>query len=128
MQEPEKPLNAIAHEFLTGKQCEYDDGKWVAVCKFNPYCGGWDIEDVPQYDTDMTTAWTLVTAMKACDGVSVKTATSNKRGDYCGVYGALPESRRKPGYIVRRMAICYAESMPLAICQAFIEACKPEEK
>ena len=122
----QKPLHVIAHELLTGKPCERVEKYWAErdFTFAHWYCEG---SFVPHYDSDISAAWRLVEAMKACEGVSVKTATSKDRGDYCGVYGALPESRRHPGYIVRRMAICYAESMPLAITMAFVEACKLEE-
>lgn len=116
----QKPLNVQAHELLTGKPCEYDDGKWVAVCKFNPYCGGWDIEDVPQYDTDWAAAGRLVEAMKKANS-HVKTTSFSDGVCMCEVTSFTSRI-----VLVKRHASASASTMPLAITTAFIEACKPE--
>lgn len=123
----QKPLNVIAHELLTGKLCEQDGDKWVCLGKFNPYHSGWEIEDVPQYDTDIAAAWRLVEAMRA-DGAVVQLCASGETGFNLAVVSTLDWDESK---LVKRtsnnpFSDASGKTMPLAITTAFVEACKPE--
>lgn len=137
----QKPLNAIAHELLTGHECRLHiadaayrgaDLVWWEVIPD----GIW--ERVPQYDTDIAAAWRLLEAMRKSPFASIA-LHSDSDGHVCSVIVsdvdyAIAEGDRTLGIVKRSVSgtktlrICpeSAQSMPLAITTAFIEACKPE--
>ena len=147
----QKPLNVIAHELLTGNQCHLnrswlmwlpleptqphpDDPEYTNMAKHYPV----PRYPVPRYDTDIAAAWRLVEAMRKSPFASIELYSDND-GYFCvvkvsDVDYAIAEGDRTLGIVKRSVSgtktlrICpeSAQSMPLAITTAFIEACKPE--
>lgn len=76
---------------------------------------------IPWYETEIDDAWELIEKMAELKYVSVSCYLSHHVSPCCRVDAVL-DCVRSDADIVRRNALEYAETMPEAICKAFLMA------
>ncbi len=94
-------------------------GRFVELLARRDHISG---EPIPAYSTDIAAAWLVVKRLADGMGVRVRVEEGRSRQASCHILAVDGRKRRPPDALVRRDALAYAETAPLAICRAALDA------